>query len=199
MSAVLLVRLKITDLTAWTALHTGRGLLPAGHELLRLSREQLLLFEPEEEGRAASFEEGLLRAITGSNFFVNPNKEAYRFLRSSQRGEWWAPPEGAWGLLARSREDTRDEGLMERLKREHPLPGLRGIRRARVYWLWTRGPDGGPAVSVCLNALGATRSVREGLLLNPHAEASLPIEERIAWKDVETFLTAAAPAYGAAA
>ena len=51
MSAVLLVRLKITDLTAWTALHTGRGLIPPGHELLRLSREQLLLFEAEQEGR----------------------------------------------------------------------------------------------------------------------------------------------------
>jgi hypothetical protein len=199
MSAVLLVRLKITDLTAWTALHTGRGLLPAGHELLRLTREQLLLFEPEEEGRAASFEEGLLRAITGSNFFVNPNKEAYRFLRSVERGEWWEAPEGAWGLLARSREDTRDEGLRERLRREHPLPGLRGIRRARVYWLWTRGPGGGPAIPACLEALGTTRSLREGLLVNPHAEASLRIEERIAWKDVETFLTDPAPAYRVAA
>lgn len=199
MSAVLLVRLKITDLTAWTALQTGRGLLPPGHELLRLSREQLLLFEPEEEGRAAAFEEGLLRAVTESNFFVNPNKEAYRFLRSSERGEWWVPPEGAWGLLTRSREDTRDEGLRERLRREHPLPGLAGIRRARVYWLWTRGPDGGPAIQACRRALGPARSAREGLLVNPHAEASYSIEGRVAWKDVETFLTAAAPAYRAAA
>lgn len=199
MSAVLLVRLKITDLTAWTALDTGRRLLPAGHELTRFSREQLLLFEPEEAGGAGSFEEGLLQAVTESNFFVNPNKESYRFLRSSERGAWWEAPEGAWGLVARSREDTRDEGLRERLKREHPLPGLRSIRRARVFWLWTRGPDGGPAVSVCHEALGEARDARRGLLVNPHAEASLRIEERIAWKDIETFLTTAAPAYRAVA
>ncbi|HEY7728840.1 MAG TPA: hypothetical protein VID50_10350 [Candidatus Eisenbacteria bacterium] len=199
MSAVLLVRLKITDLTAWTALRTGRGLLPAGHDLLRVSREQLLLFEPGEDGRAASFEEGLLRAVTGSNFFVNPNKESYRFLRSSERGERWAPPEGAWGLLARSREETRDDGLRERLLREHPLRGLRAIRRARVWWLWTRGPDGGPGTAVCRELLGVTEGTRRGLLVNPHAEASILIEEGIAWTDVEAFLRGPAPAYRAAA
>lgn len=199
MSAVLLTRLKITDLTAWTALHAGRALLPPGHELQRLAREQLLLFEPVEGERAASFEEGLLRAVTESNFFVNPNKESHRFLRSSERGEGWDPPEGAWGLLVRSREDTRDEGLRERLLREHPMPGLRSIRRARVFWLWTRGPDGGPARSACREALGEARGARQGLLSNPHAEALLVIEKGTAWKDVERFLTAPAPKYGAAA
>lgn len=200
MSAVLLVRLKITDLTAWTALHTGRSLLPPGHELLRLAREQLYLFEPEEPGRTEAFEEGLLRAVTGSNFFVNPNKEAYRFLRSRERGERWEPPEGAWGLLARNREETRDEGLLARLAREHPLPGLRAIRRARVWWLWTRGADGGPAAEVCADALGAVQAMDRGLLVNPHAEAALVVPPGgVAWSEAEAFLTSAAPALGAAA
>lgn len=199
MSAVLLIRLKITDLTAWTARDTGGRLLPPGHEVTKLAREQLLLFEPEEGGRADSFEEGLLRAVTESNFFVNPNKEAHRFLRSSERGQWWSAPNGAWGILARSREDTRDEGLRERLKREHPLPGLHAIRRSRVYWLSTRGPGGDPAISACHEALGEAREARRGLLVNPHSEASLMIRERIAWKDIETFLTAPPPPYRAAA
>jgi hypothetical protein len=197
---VLLVRLKITDLTAWTALHTGRGLLPPGYELLRLTREQLYLFEPEEPGRAEVFEEGLLRAVTGSNFFVNPNKEAYRFLHSRERGEGWMPPEGAWGLLARNREETRDEGLLERLEREHPLPGLRSIRKARIWWLWTRGADGGPAVEICADALGAVQGTDRGLLVNPHAEAVLTVPPGgVAWSEVETFLTRAAPALSATA
>jgi hypothetical protein len=85
------------------------------------------------------------------------------------------------------------------LKREHPLPGLRAIRRARVYWLWTRGPGGGPAIAACRDALGEARGARRGLLLNPHSEASLLIQEGISWKDIDTFLTAPPPAYGAAA
>jgi len=46
-SAVLLVRLKITDLAAWTALEAGRRLLPPEGALTRILREQLYLFEPE--------------------------------------------------------------------------------------------------------------------------------------------------------
>jgi hypothetical protein len=198
-SAVLLVRLRITDLVAWTALDAGRRLLPAGHELTRLTREQLLLFEPERGGGAASFEADLARAVTESNFFVNPNKESYRFLRASERGRFWEPPAGAWGILTRSREDTRDEGLLARLTREHPLPGLQAIRRARAYWIWTRGPGGDSAVGASFEALGEARGTHRGLLLNPHAEASLLIEERVTWTDVETFLKAAPPAYRTAA
>jgi hypothetical protein len=199
MSAVLLVRLRITDLTAWTALHAGQKLLPPGFALTRLVREQLLLFEPEAGAGAEVFEESLLRAVTGSNFFVNPNKESYRFLRSSERGERWVPPAGAWGILARSRDDTRDEGLRQRLHLEHPLPGLRAIRRARVWWLWTQGPGGDPAVRGSFEALGVVRGARQGLLVNPHAEAELLIDGGIAWKDVEAFLTAPAPAHRVAA
>ena len=200
MSAVLLVRLRITDLTAWTALHTGQRLLPRGHELARLSREQLYLFEPEEPGRAAAFEEDLLHAVTESNFFVNPNKEAYRLLRSATRGERWEPPEGAWGVLARVREETRDEALRARLLREHPLRGLGAIRRARAWWLWTRGPDGDPAVEACYEALGPVRGRDRGLLVNPHAEAALIVPPGgVSWSGVEAFLTTAAPALAGAA
>ncbi len=200
MSAVLLVRLKITDLTAWTALHTGQRLLPPGHELGLVQREQLYLFEPEEPGRAESFEENLLRGVTESNFFVNPNKESYRFLRSAARGQQWMPPEGAWGLLARNREDTRDDGLRTRLLREHPLRGLGSIRKARVWWLWTRGPDGGLAMPACLEALGAVQGIGRGLLVNPHAEAAQAVPPGgVRWSEVEAFLTMAVPALGAAA
>ena len=199
MSAALLVRLKITDLTAWTALHTGRKLLPPDVALTRVVREQLLLFEPEEGAGAETFEGNLERAVTGSNFFVNPNRESHRLLRSAERGERWPAPAGAWGVLARTRDDTRDEGLRERLLREHPLPGLRAIRRARVWWLWTQGPGGDPAVRAGYEALGVVRAARRGLLVNPHAETSLLIEGGIAWKDVEAFLTAPAPAHRVAA
>ena len=199
MSAVLLVRLKITDLTAWTALHTGQALLPPGHALTRVAREQLLLFEPEEAAGTGAFEGNLERAITGSNFFVNPNRESHRFLRAGERGDVWSPPAGAWGILARTRDDTRDEGLRGRLELEHPLPGLRAIRRAKVWWLWTQGPAGDPAVHEAYEALGPVRGARQGLLVNPHAEAALLIEGGIAWKDVEAFLTAPAPAHRAAA
>jgi hypothetical protein len=199
MSAVLLVRLKITDLTAWTALHTGQKLLPPEIALSRVVREQFLLFEPEEGAGAQAFEGDLERAITGSNFFVNPNRESHRLLRSAARGETWTPPDGAWGVLARTRDDTRDEGLRERLLREHPLPGLRAIRRARAWWLWTLGPGGDPAVRAAYEALGVVRGARQGLLVNPHAEAALLIDGGIAWREVEAFLTAPAPALRAAA
>ena len=188
MSAVLLTRLKITDLTALTALEAGQRMLPEGHALDRLLREELFLFEPETGTDAAAFEKNLHEAIETSNFFVNPNKERFRFLASRDRGERWSPPEGAWGFLARTRDDTRDEGLRARLLREHPLPGLAAIRRARAWWLWTRGPGGDPARNTFYERLGPLRGPAHGLLMNPHAEAALPLFGDVAWKDVERFL-----------
>jgi hypothetical protein len=196
---VLLVRLKITDLSAWTALATGKGLVAPGYSLNRIVREQLLLFTPEPEAKAESFERGLEEAVRHSNFFVNPNKESYRLLTAAERGESWTPPEGAWGILSRPREDTRDERLRESLLREHPMPGLHSIRRSKVWWLWTRGPDGTPASAYFSGALGELRDQKHGLLVNPHAEAALILTGALAWSRVERFLTDPAPAFRAAA
>lgn len=198
MSAVLLTRLKIADLTALTALETARRLLPAGHELTRLVREELFLFAPEPGAAADAFEGPLALAIESSNFFVNPNKERYRFLRAGERGAALTPPEGAWGILARSRDDTRDERLLERLRREHPLEGLGAIRRARIWWLWTRGPEGGQGAAACYEAVGPVSGTRRGLLVHPHAEGSLAIGPSLAWRELEAFLADPVPAIHAA-
>jgi len=192
MSAVLLVRLKITDLAAWTALETGRRLLPPGHALSRVVREQLYLFEASPGSEAGSFDRALDDAVRHSNFFVNPNKESYRFLAGPGRGETWTPPEGAWGILARAREDTRDERLMERLRREHPMPGLGGIRRAKVWWI-------GSDPEIGREMLGELRDQKHGLLVNPHAEASMILTGPESWSRIERFLQDPAPAYRAAA
>ena len=188
MSAVLITRLKITDLTAETALETGRRLLPEGISLERLAREELYLFEAAAGHAATAFEAPLERAIESSNFFVNPNKERYRFLRSAARGETLVPLEGAWGILARPRDDTRDDVLLDRLLREHPLPGLGSIRRARIWWLWSRGPRGDAATEAAYAALGAVEGARRGLLTNPHAEAALLLDAPVPWTKVEEFL-----------
>jgi hypothetical protein len=193
MSAALRVRLKIADLTASTAVDAGRKLLPPGLELSRMAREELYLFEPAPRYGAQAFERPLLRAIESSNFFVNPNKEQYRFVTTGEGGAALEPPEGSWGILARPRDGTRDDGLKERLLREHPLEGLGTIRRARLWWLWTRGPGGGISVSECYRVLGRVTGAREGLLVNPHAEADLLIERAIPWTEVETFLRASEP------
>jgi hypothetical protein len=198
-SAILLVRLKITDLAAWTALETGRRLLDSGHGLSRVVREQILMFEPEPGQKADSFERPLGDAVRHSNFFVNPNKETFRLLGASERGESWTPPEGAWGILSRAREDTRDDSLLQSLRREHPMPGLGAIRRGRVWWLWTRGPDGDPDGPYCSGVLGELRDQKHGLLTNPHAEASLILSGATPWARVERFLADPAPAYRAAA
>ena len=194
MSAVLLTRLKITDLTALTALEAGRRMLPEGLSLERIVREELFLFEPAPGADPAAFETKLHEAIETSNFFVNPNKERFRFLASREKGERWSPPEGAWGILARPRGDTRDEGLKARLSREHPLPGLAAIRRARAWWLWTKGPKGDAAVAEAHERLGPLVGPARGLLVNPHAEASITIAAPVAWTDVERFLAEPAPA-----
>jgi hypothetical protein len=188
MSAVLLTRLKITDLTAWTALDAGRRLLEEGYALERVVREELFLFEPAEGAAATEFERPLASAIESSNFFVNPNKERYRFLRAAERGDALTAPGGAWGILARPRGETGDPRLLERLLREHPLEGLGAIRRARLWWLWTKGPRGDTAAAACYAALGPLESAGRGLLVNPHAEASRPIEGPAAWSEVEAFL-----------
>jgi len=188
MSAVLTTRLKITDLTAETALEAGRRLLPEGVSLERLVRDELYLFEPSPGHAATAFEGPLERAIESSNFFVNPNKERYRFLRSGARGDSLDPPDGAWGLLARTRDDTRDGVLLDRLLREHPLPGLGSIRRARIWWLWTKGPRGDAAIDVCHAALGPVEGTRRGLLTNPHGEESLLLGAPIPWAQIEEFL-----------
>jgi len=198
-SAVLLTRLKITDLTAWTAHEAGRRLLEPGHALTRIVREQLLLFEPEAGASAESFESRLEEAVRHSNFFVNPNKETYRLLTSAERGEAWSPPEGAWGILARTRDETADEGLKQRLLREHPMPGLAGIRRAKVWWLWSRGPDGGPGILGVGRALGTLRDQKHGLLVNPHGEAAMELTDGTPWAVVERFLIDPAPAFRVAA
>lgn len=203
MSSVLLVRLKIPDLTALTALDAGRALLPAGHELSRLVREEVVLFEPAPGTAADSAESGRLEsalrhAVETSNFFVNPNKERYRLLTSADRGTSWAPPEGAWGILTRARGDTRDVGLLERLQREHPLSGLAAIRRGRVWWLWSKGPDGTPGIESALKALGPVEQAGRGLLVNPHSEAWLLLSAPEAWTRIETFLAEPAPEPAAA-
>lgn len=199
MSATLLTRLKIADLAAWTALDAGRRLLPSGLTLSRLVREELYLFEPEAGRAADAFEGPLSHAIETSNFFVNPNKEQYRFLTAKARGEAWIAPEGAWGILARARDESRDEGLLRRLLSEHPLEGLGAIHRARIWWLWTSGPGEGAAVETIYEVLGPVVTRRRGLLVNPHAEAALKVEGRVSWSVVERFLTLPPPAMGAAA
>ena len=189
MSAVLRTRLKIADLTAWTALDAARKLLPEGQALQKLIREEVFVFEPASGSRATDFETGLANAIESSNFFVNPNKEQYRFTRAAERGASFAPPEGAWGILARPRGDTQDQGLLERLLREHPMKGLGVIRRARLWWLWTEGPGGGAGDrDACYRAVGPVTGPRRGLLVNPHSEADLRIDGPVAWDAVEAFL-----------
>jgi len=203
MSSVLLIRLKIPDLTALTALDAGRALLPAGQELMRLVREEVVLFEPAGESRAPGsaaareLDAGLLKAVETSNFFVNPNKERYRLIAASERGEAWTPPEGSWGILTRPRGDTRDAGLLERLQREHPLAGLSAIRRGRVWWLWTRGADGSAGREGALEALGPVEHAGRGLLVNPHSESWLVLPGPIPWTRIETFLAAPEPAAAA--
>ena len=194
MSVVLLVRLKITDLAAWSALESGRRLLAGGHSLSRIVREQVYLFEPASGSEATSFERALEEAVLHSNFFVNPNKESYRLVKPSERGEAWSPPEGAWGILTRPREETRDERLIESLRREHPMPGLGSIRRAKVWWLWTGGDPEHAA-----SALGELRDSKHGLLVNPHAEAAMIVTGPVPWTRVERFLIDPAPEYRAAA
>ncbi|HLQ67790.1 MAG TPA: hypothetical protein VK123_11230 [Candidatus Limnocylindrales bacterium] len=194
MSAVLLVRLKIPDLTALTALDAGRALVPEGYELTRLVREELYLFEPSPGADPAGFEPSIAKQVETSNFFVNPNKEGYRFLRSGERGPVWDPPEGSWGILARSRGDTRDAGLVERLMREHPLRGLGSIRRGRVWWLKTRSRQGDDGARVGYAALGPVVDAGHGLLVNPHSEAALRLEGATAWSRIEAFLAEPAPA-----
>lgn len=199
MSAALRTRLKIADLTAWTALDTARRLLPHGFSLERLAREELVLFEPAAGFAADAFEASLLHAIETSNFFVNPNKEQYRFLSSAAKGRSMDTPSGAWGILTRPREGTEDSGLLARLLREHPMEGLGAIRRARIWWLWTRGPSGGTEAKACYEALGPVRGSGRGLLANPHSEATLLLEGAVSWRTIESFLTEPAPAIGAAA
>jgi hypothetical protein len=193
-SAVLLVRLKIPDLTALTALDAGRKLLPQGYELTRLVREELILFEPSPGVSAGEFEPALAHAVETSNFFVNPNKERYRLLRAAERGPALVPAEGGWGILARSRSGTEDLGLLDRLMREHPLRGLRSIRRARIWWLWTRGPEGDTGADRCYPALGPVKSTASGLLVNPHSEGWLRLDSPVSWSRIEAFLAEAASA-----
>jgi hypothetical protein len=193
-SAVLLTRLKITDLTALTALEAGQRMLSPGENLDRVVREELYLFEPKPGADPAAFEVHLQTAVESSNFFVNPNKERFHFLVSKERGTNWSPPAGAWGIVARPREDTRDEGLYARLSREHPLPGLAAIRRARVWWLWTRGAGRDAGITALYDRLGPLVGPARGLLVNPHAEAALLVAGPIAWRDVERFLAEPVPA-----
>lgn len=196
MSALLLVRLKIPDLTALTALDAGRALLPQGHELTRLVREEVYLFEAAPGAEPSTFEPSIAHAVETSNFFVNPNKERYRLVKSGERGRTWDPPEGSWGILARPRGDTRDSGLLERLMREHPLQGLGAIRRARVWWLTTRAPGAkaGDDGAAAYTALGPVVDARHGLLVNPHSDVSLRLAGPTEWSRVEAFLAEPAPA-----
>ena len=197
MSALLLVRLKIPDLTALTALDAGRALLPEGHELTRLVREEVYLFEAAPGAEPSAFEPSIAHAVETSNFFVNPNKERYRLVRSGERGRTWDPPEGSWGILARPRGDTRDAGLLDRLMREHPLQGLGAIRRARVWWLTTRASGGAKAGddgAAAYATLGPVADARHGLLVNPHSEVSLRLAGPTEWSRVEAFLAEPAPA-----
>ncbi len=188
MSSLLTVGLKIPDLTALTALDAGRALLLPGHQLARLVREEVYLFEPSPGAEPSGFEPALGEAIATSNFFVNPNKERYRFRTASERGEAWAPPEGSWGLFTRMRGDTADAGLLERLQREHPLHGLGAIRRGRIWWLWTSAPGGGPGIEASLEALGPVEHAGRGLLTNPHSEQWMLLAGPTAWTRIETFL-----------
>ena len=51
----------------------------------------------------------------------------------------------------------------------------------------------------CYEQIGPVVGTRRGLLVNPHAEADLPIEGSVPWRTVELFLTAVAPPLRSAA
>ena len=67
MSAILLVRLKITDLSAWTALETGRRLIEPGHDLSRPMLIDFFIAVPSERaGRAVAGDAYIGEAARGS-------------------------------------------------------------------------------------------------------------------------------------
>ena len=73
------------------------------------------------------------------------------------------------------------------------MQGIGAIRRARLWWLWTVASHAGADDrDACYRAVGPVTGSRRGLLLNPHSETDLRIDEPVAWDAVEAFLRAPA-------
>lgn len=184
----ILLDLKNSDPTALTAAEAIRHLLGFGDRLAEIRRRSLHELALRDAGGAgtAALPDLLSRYLEQTVTFWNPNKQA-----GWVRIEGGPEPDASWEVMSGARRKPGGFGRPElsrpeydhllvwpRGRQELPadlLPALAGwdVAAAGRGELWSlRWREGATAEErgAWTQAVGATRSRREGLLCNPHAQ-----------------------------
>lgn len=158
-TVIVVVRLKIPDVTAATALYTVRQRL--GHsEVQRLTRADVYRLHIDAQDAAAAVETA--RAIVqGTALFMNPNKHTVEYLVNDP-----PPAAGTAQVEVRLSDDAR-AGLLSDALRGDPrfASALVGVEQATRWTLQGQGDMPAAARDLAV----ATHRCR-GLFANPHAQ-----------------------------
>ena len=159
-----------------------RGLDPAAHTceqalrgLLRLpvagvERGELWRFDLTDGEDAAATREALERAACRAGRYVNLNRDACAWLEGARPYPSAAPVPGTAADVWVRDGDGRDPAALE-FFRARGAPSLREVRRGVLWRLWLPDLDSGSARRRA-ESIAVTRSRRQGLLMNPHAQTA---------------------------
>ena len=164
-----LVRLKIPDVIAATALFTLRDRMKYA-QLESLGREDYYHLElnmPDEDAT-----ELVDRMVAGTSLFANPNKHTWRLRRpiecDGQSDESLAGPLYSVGILVELEDDVVARMLVDGLDRVADYQDrVTSLRRGTLWRLDLRTSDADEAVSLA-EEMARLRGREGGLLANPH-------------------------------
>ncbi len=169
------IKLKTYDLVALTALQTLKEELGYKNILKDLEREEYWGVKVRVEDRKAL--DNLAKEFTTRvKIFVNPNKHSWRvetgdfsperkpILKGEGKGVYQAE------ILTRWMEDQKEKLALFSLKKTWGYgEKIREVRRG-ILWRMKIQASGPEEVKKWIEEITVTRSLNQGLLINPHAE-----------------------------
>lgn len=163
-TVTVLVRLKIPDVIAATALQAVRTLLdrPGVSRLLRADVFQVTVDAPSADDGLAL----VRRMVEQTACFMNPNKHTVEYRQQPLQACYTQQPQGQACIYVRQRDDAK-AAMLHAALRDDPRFGSAIVRLERGV-LWTLDcPEGAHETA---QSLAITTHRTRGLFANPHAE-----------------------------
>ncbi len=167
----LLVRLKIPDVTALTAVSALRRRMGYGDVLKELLRADYYALHLPADSQQSALD--LARRLAEkTNLFVNPNKHAYELRIPAERAEP-APEDGVWPVevLVTDAEGAEATDIEQALQERLGYADV--VARVEQGTLWTMklAASDLAAAEQIAEQITVTQARGQGLLVNPHFQA----------------------------